>query len=374
MKNRAKKRCLRSCAVVMLAVILACVLASCGQAPLEGLPKTIRFADGVVVDQVNEGGELSFEMQDGEMVALSLLAAEAEVTEQGYPTRTLLATVQPASVLLEDQKRVIWAVRWLDNQTGDEAADVADYIMLTPDAEDSKICTVTCLQPFKGSRIEVECTTVAGGYKAQCEVTYTGSAQSIHFAYDGITVTDNTTLGTADFFALQAGETGVVSCVGENCFGEVSPNFDVSVKAGGGAWFNLSFTVSYGSADDKEYGVGARVKDNVVYFVYPKMEQKPSFDGTWWSEGDAFWQPIMNISVDSNGNISFESLLDIEGLVFEGTNSHYTSFKATYTRTWDTAPYVEVTVKDKISGVSNVFRVRVYSEIGVNLDVPSVEF
>ena len=103
-------------------------------------------------------------------------ATDFSITVTPVMEKTLQATVLPESAT---DKSVTWSV-----SATEEGVDASEYIrLLTFDGAAENKISVLALQPFGGHEFIVKCTTVIGGFSAECKVTYVGEPSCINAYY-----------------------------------------------------------------------------------------------------------------------------------------------------------------------------------------------
>lgn len=109
-------------------------------------------------------------MPDANNLSVKLMSSEVSVTNEGYLTKTLTATVSPAT---QYNQAVNWSVEWKNaNSTWATGKSVSDYVEVVPKSEGSLTATVTCKQAF-GEKINVIVTSQMDNTKtATCVCDY----------------------------------------------------------------------------------------------------------------------------------------------------------------------------------------------------------
>lgn len=186
-----KKKMIRILSCVLLIAMLGLSLASCAAGD------KVKDTAGKVWDTAKDGAEKIYDAAKdkitaeqtegfGEIALLSLATGTEVVDEKDVVYQIIQATVMPENA---PDKSTTWEVYWIDNQTGNEDAEVTDYVTVMACIGDqpytaqpgSNYCKVTCKQPFMGSTVGVRVTTVDGGYTAECKVTYDGNPSYLGF-------------------------------------------------------------------------------------------------------------------------------------------------------------------------------------------------
>lgn len=188
---KTKNLVTRILACALLVATLGLSLASCAA------KDKVKDAAGKVWDTAKDGAEKIYDAAKdkitaeqtegfGEIALLSLATGTEVVDEKDVVYQIIQATVMPENA---PDKSTTWEVYWIDNQTGNEDAEVTDYVTVMACIGDqpytaqpgSNYCKVTCKQPFMGSAVGVRVTTVDGGYTAECKVTYDGKPSYLGF-------------------------------------------------------------------------------------------------------------------------------------------------------------------------------------------------
>ncbi len=178
MKNM-KKTTVRVLAAVLSAVTLCLSLTSCGSCDKikSGLAETgegvKEFVTGEATAAVTEDSVELEEVVSSPFVSLSTASYVSEPALEGEEVKyikSITATVLPENAT---DKRVTWETYWLTNPFGDNA-NVSDYLSTGTVSEDTHTIELICEQPFTDAVIGVRCTTVNGGYQAECKATYKG--------------------------------------------------------------------------------------------------------------------------------------------------------------------------------------------------------
>lgn len=145
---------------------------------------------------------------------LKLFSAKPEVVETpeaNYLSYQLKATVLPLTVV---DPQVSWGTAFYEPQNA--IGDIADYISIHVDPDDSTICEVRILAPFPGEpNLIVWCQS--NDATAECEFIYEGRPTEIKFVGDGVV---NNKLNLAAGFETD------VSFELSNLFNDVSPEFN----------------------------------------------------------------------------------------------------------------------------------------------------
>lgn len=346
-KHNLKKSIIRILACALLIATLGLFLASCTigdkvkdtadkawDTAVDGAKKIYDAAkDKITMEQTDDLGQISL---------LSLYTGTETVDEQDVMYQVIKATVLPESAT--DQSTT-WEVYWLDNQTGNEDANVTDYVTVMACTGDqpytaqpgSNYCKVTCKQPFAGSTIGVRVTTVVGGFTAECRVSYIGTPSYLGLhkvldeGYEHITGKDTLDTGSETSYEL----------VLDNVFHQIGNDFGTyeiqSVEMVNGVikadkmFFNTTGEKFLETLD--HYDISKHVSDFVTVTLEGNVLKGKVEKAIESWIGDSTGSP-------SGGN-------------FFRFNSFADSGK----------PYFAVTVKDTVSGVANTLRFEIRSSV-----------
>lgn len=231
-KKNMKTMITRILACALLIATLGLSLASC--AAKDKVKDAARKAWDTAVDGAEKiydaaKDKITAEQTEGfgEIALLSLAGGTETVDDKDVMYQIIQAHVLPDSAT---DKSTTWEVYWIDNQTGNEDANVTDYVtvMACIGAQPytaqpgSNWCKVTCKQPFAGSTIGVRVTTVVGGFTAECRVTYEGVPSYLGFHQ---VLTDGNTQFVDRQLTLTTGTTYTFKLAVDNVFHSVGDKF-----------------------------------------------------------------------------------------------------------------------------------------------------
>lgn len=368
-KKNMKTMITRILACALLVATLGLSLASCtagdkvkdtaGKAwdtAVDGAEKIYDAAkDKITMEQTDDLGQISL---------LSLYTGTETVDEQDVMYQVIKATVLPESAT---DQFTTWEVYWLDNQTGDEDADVTDYVTVMACTGDqpytaqpgSNYCKVVCKKPFMESTVGVRVTTVVGGFVAECKVTYEGVPTYLGFhevlAGGGYRFVDDQPLlniGTTDFVLA----------------------LDNPLHGVGGTYGNFEIvSVSYEGTLKIASCVGEGVDPLVMDLPASSVGEKLVINGNDFSDDEDYANlkigNFVAVTV-SNGHLSVHA---IKPFYYEKTGDNVGS----YFRCWSSVdnPIVfSIVVKDTVSGVSNTLHFRIIDVSSVSLSDSKLTF
>ena len=276
-------------------------------------------------------------------------ASDFSVTVTPVIEQTLQATVLPETAT---DKSVSWSV-----SCSDANVNASDYIRLLP-GDDNKV-TVLALQPFAGYEFIIKCTTVIGGFTAECKVIYEGVPQfmDFHMVNEG---SDTYIPGTE---SLLAGHTYDIKPVLGNAFwsvGEIYGKYEiVSVGFEG----QLEVWLSIGDAADRVNTFHVQNTNNTV--IVDGKDQ--SADAEWMAICKL--ENFFTVSI-VDGCLRVQAKTSIDGYVYaeQGTLKNYVISAA------DDPIIFLVTVKDTVSGVSNTLKFRISDVSSVALSDSNLVF
>lgn len=240
-------------------------------------------------------------------------------------TKTLTAVIIPATA---EDKTVDWSVAWADTT---KTANVEEYIKVVPTGDGSTVANVSCYKQFDGEII-ITVTTRTGGFTAKCVASYIGMPTSIS-VYSSLEKSDNNAYlmspnSTYQFTIEQNSILGDVKAGGYN-------NYSIATKAYGSV--TLGYYETYRSGGENWYDASDEI------FNY----------------GDIL-DNFMTIS-QSGSTITVTTHEPIED--YYGTKSiidggRTQAYKDKF-RFYISDCYVEITVTEKTTGLSTVFRVEI---------------
>lgn len=346
-KKNMKTMITRILACALLVATLGLSLASC--AAKDKVKDAARKAWDTAVDgaeKIYDAAKDKITMEQtegiGQISLLSLYTGTETVDEKDVVYQIIQAHVRPDSAT---DKSTTWEVYWIDNQTGNEDANVTDYVtvMACIGAQPytaqpgSNWCKVTCKQPFAGSTIGVRVTTVVGGFTADCRVTYAGTPSYLGYhkvledGYEHITGKITLDSGSETSFELAL----------DNAFHNVGADF--------GTFEIVSTEMVNGviKADKMFYNTtGEKLQETLDHY---DISKHVSDFVTVTLEGD-----VLKVKVEK----AIESWIgDSVGSPSGGNYFRFNSFADSG------KPYFAVTVKDTVSGVVNVLHFEIESAV-----------
>ena len=180
-----------------------------------------------------------------DVAAWAAAASDFSVTVTPVMEQTLQATVLPESAT---DKSVTWSVSCTD-----EGVDASEYIrLLTFDGAAENRISVLALQPFGGHEFIIKCTTVVGGFTAECKVTYEGVPSYLGFhqvlADGGYRfVNDQPTLITGTTYTFKLAVDNVFHSVGDK-FG----NYEIVKCYATGSYVGEVWTSGLGNTGEQK--------------------------------------------------------------------------------------------------------------------------
>lgn len=106
--------------------------------------------------------------------------AASETASQGI---TVKATVLPDTAV---NKAVMWGIGFAESNEWSNGKEVEDYVTVMPDAGDSSVATIACLQPF-GAQIQLIATAAGDPTKsATCTIDYAQTVTEYTLSFGGV--------------------------------------------------------------------------------------------------------------------------------------------------------------------------------------------
>lgn len=347
-KHNLKKSIIRILACALLIATLGLFLASCT------IGDKVKDTAGKVWDTAKDGAEKIYDAAKdkitaeqtegfGEIALLSLAGGTETVDDKDVMYQIIQAHVLPDSAT---DKSTTWEVYWIDNQTGNEDANVTDYVtvMACIGAQPytaqpgSNWCKVTCKQPFMGSTVGVRVTTVVGGFTAECRVTYAGTPS--YLGYHQVLADGNTQFVDRQL-TLTTGTTYSFKLAVDNVFHAVGDKF--------GTYEIQSVAI-----------VNGTIKADKFYYTV-NGEQKIGTDDNHDISGKA--DDFITATLEGDV-LTIKVTRAIESWVGDAVgNASSGNFYRFAGYTDSGKPYFAVTVKDTVSGVVNVLHFEIESAV-----------
>ncbi|MBQ8882366.1 MAG: hypothetical protein IJY70_03140 [Clostridia bacterium] len=276
------------------------------------------FTDWSFVPWVN--GEETPPATDTTASAVRLSAGPTTRTAQGYVTRELTATVFPATAT---NKAVDWAATWEDEE---KTESVSEYLTVTCE-DGSTTATVTCLQAFDGN-IVITVTTRQREHTDTCVVSFVGLPTEITLESEIAPETDGS-------YRFEPAKTFTFDIVGTNPFDSVSDTLEYEVSVQGFGSFKTG--------------------------TYLNSTQSWESDFETVNYADVL-NKFVSVTIDGN-TVTVNSIKAVE--------NYYDSFQndggigTYYGKYYETVEdcYIEVTVTEKTSGVSETVKIVITNDI-----------
>ncbi len=320
-KTINKKIVAITAAFIVLAVTLSLALVGCSSSK----------------DAPRPDNDFAGEMIDTPHVKLAMSSA-ATVAADNSVSKTLTATVLPETAT---NKTVDWTVEWGDESN---AADVSQYLTVTPASNGSTTATVTCKQAFTGT-IVITVTTRESGYMATCVVSFIGLPTDIVISSS---------------VAMSGG--------------------DYKIGIGGSYEFGVSLANPFNSVGSQFNNISCSVTGIGSFKVGYMEHYNQSGNDNWYEETiktvtlDSLKNSFVNISY-ANGKITVGTLKSIE--------SYYKSAQRMdggRTRAYEDKfhsfvddCYFRVTVKESVSGLTKTFNIRFDDSLVTGVDMNNTE-
>ena len=258
-------------------------------------------------------------------------ATDFSVTVTPVMEKTLQAIVYPESAT---DKSVTWSVSCTD-----EGVDASDSIRLMSfdGAAENKI-SVLALQPFGGHEFIIKCTTVIGGFTAECKVTYVGNPSYLGFHE---VLADGGYRFVNDQPTLVSGSETRYKLVLDNVFHQIGNDF--------GTYEIQSVAI-----------VNGTIKADKFYYTV-NGEQKIGTDDNHDISGKA--DDFITATLEGDV-LTIKVTRAIESWVGDAVgNASSGNFYRFAGYTDSGKPYFAVTVKDTVSGATNTLRFEIESVV-----------
>ena len=258
-------------------------------------------------------------------------ATDFSVTVTPVMEKTLQAIVYPESAT---DKSVTWSVSCTD-----EGVDASDYIrLLTFDGAAENKISVLALQPFGGHEFIIKCTTVIGGFTAECKVTYVGNPSYLGFHE---VLADGGYRFVNDQPTLVSGSETRYKLVLDNVFHQIGNDF--------GTYEIQSVAI-----------VNGTIKADKFYYTV-NGEQKIGTDDNHDISGKA--DDFITATLEGDV-LTIKVTRAIESWVGDAVgNASSGNFYRFAGYTDSGKPYFAVTVKDTVSGATNTLRFEIESVV-----------
>lgn len=361
---------LRGFVLTLVIIILAvCVMAAMTNGFTNWNP--YGWFDDKPADEQQPDGEnnapIDATITNGEHVTLAMSAATT-AAEDGYTKSvTLTATVMPEDA---PDKTVDWSIAWNEAPTYGENP-VTDYVTVTPQSDGSNVATVTCHKAFGTDTVIVTVTTRTGGYTASAQIVYAGLPTELIIDAGSASAVQDAGWG------VQVHEVNV----GTNYQFSISPDNGFHSI---GADFVPNYTIEYVGVGDVYFK-----KISTLYGRNGNVISSTSTEHTQSINDDIISSEAYGSSVLGN---PLEDIIDIslDGATIKvSPKAALSSLTYTETRTstnWvrnasfaaadaDKVPYVQITIEETNTGVTQTLNVRVISSVnGVSLSEEAIAF
>lgn len=327
-----KKKFWIAATCILLAVVTVCMV-GCS------------VADKILPDSKDEGnnvsdagtatvadlGDLSVETLSTETIKL-YASAPMRSTTRGVPTieQVITAVISPSTA---ENQLVDWSIAWEDGRE----VNVHDYVTLVPASDGALSATVVCFAPFTGSVI-ITVTTRVGGFTAECICTYEGKPTQLNM--------DSTAMSYEGVYHIGPNSSYVSTIAGSNIFGSAASkfnNYNISVQAFG--------TIKVGTAT---YSGGTYKFDNSTLHDVELSSILDNFV-TW--------------TTTANG-ITFTTNKAVEAYVGKIQSSSGTRFYTDKYHSTVSECYLNVTVTEPVTGISETFKFVFDSAVITEVSLP----
>lgn len=259
------------------------------------------------------------------------MSSAATYAADNSVSKTVTATVFPAAA---KNKSVDWAIEWVD----ENAANISEFVTVTPESDGSATATVTCYKPFSGEAL-ITATTREGKLFDTCRVVFVGNPSSLQIAANGLTATSGT---IGSYYEIGSGNTYTFDLTPSNVFGQVGAacNYNYSVKGVGSIKVQKQYYSTINDGVSWVDGTEATVNISDITEVskyYPTIFDCSISGSQLTVKVNCTLQNYYTSSV-RNGNV----------ITYENRFREYT----------DDNWYYEITVTETNSGVSKAFKVR----------------
>lgn len=228
-------------ALVLVAILSIGLLCALFIRPNDDKERTEQTASAVVVDGDGNAmdGDTIYPMPEKMSFSAAAFAVplagervpETTVTSEQSVDVRIQAYVRPDDAV---NKEVDFSVAW-GNAPTHGSEDVSDYLTVTPDSDGSTMATISCKKSFGDDTIVITVTTREGGYTATCTVTFTGIASGIEITSS--TATKKSTSARGTYYELGTVKTYTFDIGLTNAFDDVTGDLSVTGIGGSGSLY-----------------------------------------------------------------------------------------------------------------------------------------
>ena len=309
-------------------------------------------------ENTEQGSAFDESIVNGEYVTLALSRVASASESDSAFSKKITATVKPDDA---PDKNIDWSISW-DSSATRVAEEVTDFVTVTPLSDGSNEAIISCLASFEGDKIIVTATTRVGGYQAYCILEFKGFPQTLSVDTSSANVIDDSawsvsvvevSAGTSYTFPLSLDND--IHAVGST-FGA---NYEVTTKGIGGIIL------------DRYYEKDGRHEDYTLTNTANSMVEGAF---TIQTDGGGFLK-FFNFEI-VDGNLVIDANASPSSISNYGGNPSVGVVRSTFKGYTDNKPfYVELTVTESVSGISQTINLRVISTVtGVTVDTPSIVF
>ncbi len=294
-----------------------------------------------------------------------ILASAASVSSDGYPTQTLTATLTPA----DEDVSVAWSAEWKTN-TANTGKDVDEFIVLTPK---ERTCEVKCIKAFGNDTITVKAEAGVFKKSASCTVSFVGKAQSIEVTSDEY-MKDG-------YYYIEKNDNGVFNFDLANIFNDVSSDLDVSLSVYSDS--AQSSSLYFGTAIVK-YGYNNFLLSNV------ELQSSPTFVDRFLSH--TIQNGVVTVTVNELVSRDCFSSSETVGSGYQAVATQQDKLFAIPVRVSDENQaetyvqeaahnklflqdfHIRLTVRDNVSGLEKMVKIKAVSRISVYMSMQNISF
>ena len=296
-------------------------------------------------------------ISDNEHIRLAMSAA-VTAADSEYVEQVLTATVSPSTA---EEKGVDWKAEWAD---GSDSSDLSTYLTVTPESDGSNVCYVRAFAAFDKDII-ITVTTRDGGFTATCTVKFVGNPTEMNIDFSELTATYDDGWGV-QIYQVKTSGACTLGVTFDNIFGQVNPDFvpNLEYDIEGIGTFVLTESHNDTSSEDLTVNLCSEIS-----YYNSSMGRDMTF---------SVGSELMGVSVGDD-----EVTLSPYGVVSSFTKKQYTNsnrtdfYRWTFSHYTDNSklPYLQITVRETNTGVSETFNVRVVSGVtSVALDNALIVF